>query len=1167
MAQTAGKDSTHLGAEAARQGMGANPRYSDGAISRDPDEGSSARSSGSHWASKPGFDLIDGDIEGHGYNETTVDIIAVPCIGASPVDTWARDPLTDSYFAPPPTELGKYSTVKQLPESSVLAPAITHPLPKASHLWIRQGIRQEVSQARVMLYRHRELSEDMTIERAADDLIEQVKTVRTGLDASRPLFFVCHSIGGLVVKAALVKAKKHEELRPLLFNCHGITFFATPHRGSSYLSMPILRESIQDLLFLEEPLPVSITKDLHLECKSILQLHDTFVDLTGDLRIWTFYETVDSQLSGLGNSRFNEVHFSAPITSIKSGLVGSRGENCQSIESDHAHCASFGLQNRQIMHSYLRDLGVAVRHAEQLSSKFVHTPLRLSHKVKVELTGFYEDPEDSESTQSKRLYVSQYHLSEFLQRGPEDCIRERLNTMAPRFRQAVYPRSRGPVHYPYRQQGAKENVRESGQRPPVSTDLSQIQRADVPRKSSPEIVVTETGPPAIETSPMRSRGLIVPALMTPSLTHHRMSGESAGTDQDETAALLHRDEDHAAGESTDFEEENVVGRRMGRFGTTALPEVVAGFSRPNPMKRKFMWIHLPFNNPIWVKRMFDKISEDQNRNYSKLLSNNYWTSKHVHGRRSNWHVSYVKTGCGFVPAETSNTSSSRGRRGRSTSPKTSPAHFYLYLPYLHYDTYVNIVRRRNVLKRRLAHGRARPVPEEIADLDSLESQMIWAYIGYDPPYNSRRTLDQYGYPSLQDTWARDDDQMLYKLTKERISIPPKRKTDTSPTIETPRNAVSPASLLASAVDRLKRAYDTSGAKNVELDSEESLVDGNVLMVDQLWLWAIDNTTLMTFFPRRESHPAEGPLFQQADLRNSIFNELNGDLTGQCDNALDLAAFITLHAVTVLLDRASHPDLEIFQIFEEAIGILTEKMTYSLKEFRLQSYSKVYDDSESDDPEDNGSKAIRMRHQRELERAERQNRENTSALLELRDLDDELHTLLNLFSEQQDTILNMLESSSKSEQGFTEFGQLYLNEALRRLEEYGKLVRDMMDRVESTRKDFEKLQEMIQRQAQVDDVRSSRLQTELADAQNTSVMIFTIFTVIFLPLSFFTGLFGMNTREWGGPNENDFVSLRTIGAISRECLFFSFFYFYFCLSFFVFSFSFFFCLIFTFHSLL
>jgi hypothetical protein len=70
-------------------------------------------------------------------------------------------------------------------------------------------------------------------------------------------------------------------------------------------------------------------------------------------------------------------------------------------------------------------------------------------------------------------------------------------------------------------------------------------------------------------------------------------------------------------------------------------------------------------------------------------------------------------------------------------------------------------------------------------------------------------------------------------------------------------------------------------------------------------------------------------------------------------------------------------------------------------------------------------------------------------------------------------------------------------------------------------------EMVQRQAQVDEVRWSRLQAELASSQNLSVMIFTTFTVIFLPLTFFTGLFGMNTIEW----QERVPSLKEIGAIS------------------------------------
>ncbi|KAI8623925.1 hypothetical protein F5Y19DRAFT_343736 [Xylariaceae sp. FL1651] len=1148
----------------------------DALMTTDLENGKPNRNSGSHWGSEPGFELVDGDIEGCGYNDTTVDIIAVPCIGASPIDTWARDPLRDGYFAAPtPSEPDKYSTVKEQPGSSVLSSTTDRVSPKASHIWIRQGIRKEVSQARVMLYRHRELADGVTIEHAADDLLEQVIKMRSALKKARPIFFICHSIGGLVVKSALVKASKKEELRPLVFDCHGITFFGTPHRGSSYLSMPNLRESIQHLLFLERPLPESITEELRLGYKPLLKLHDKFTDIASELRIWTFYETVDSQLSGLGGCDFDEVHFSAPITSIKSGLVGTRAEQTFSLESDHAHCASFGPHELQIMHSYLHDLGKAVYKAESLSAT-VHTPLRLASKVKVELIGFYEDP-DGEKNQDIRLYVSKHYLDEFLEKGPEDCLRERLNTVAARPHKGALPPSQRVNSSPSRVSGALRilnTMQEMGRGilgSSRASDMSpQSSRQYLPSKLSPEIVVTNpasrrpsiTGavsepiPSAMTSSSPRSKGLTVPPLLDPGLHQlsSRRSSSNTVTDSDETARTrseplatdisprtIDRPQGMEDGQAADrakvYEQDGGSPRKTRRervSRASALQEITAGFSRPNPTKRKFMWIHVPFNNPQWVKSIFDKLSEVQNRNYSKLLSNDYWASKHVHGRYANFHLSYVKPGCAFVPAEASSPRpSSPSRGGRSVSPNITPSHFYLYLPYLHYDTYVNIIRRRNLIKRRLKHGRARPVPRDIAELESLESRVIWEYIGHDPPLNARRTLDQYGYPALQDTWARDDDQMLYKLTRETNKESLMHGRDMRRIVEDLLSTVSPTNRFASiAKPLIPKADGTNSVHETETDEEKDIINGPVLMVDQLWMWAIDTTTLMTFFPKREAYPAEGPLFQQADLRNSIYNELNGDLTGRCDNALDLAAFITLHAVTVLLDRTSHPDLEIFRIFGEALGILTERMTSALKRFRMRSHDKIYGESDSDDPNANRSKTIKKRHKREIMRAERQNRENTSALLELRDMEDELHTLLNLFTEQQDTIKTMKSNYEKPElQGFTERGREFLKEALSSLDEYEKQAHDMLTRVDHTRKDYEKLQEMVLRQEQMDDVRWSRLQTELASSQNLAVMIFTTFTVIFLPLSFFTSLFGMNTQEWGGPDPNNFVSLELIGEIS------------------------------------
>lgn len=302
---------------------------------------------------------------------------------------------------------------------------------------------------------------------------------------------------------------------------------------------------------------------------------------------------------------------------------------------------------------------------------------------------------------------------------------------------------------------------------------------------------------------------------------------------------------------------------------------------------------------------------------------------------------------------------------------------------------------------------------------------------------------------------------------------------------------------------------------------------------------------------------EGPLHDQADLRDSIFNEVNADLTRRCENALDLAALTVLHAVSVLIDRSSHPDLEIFRIFEEAISILTEKMTSSLKTFRTSGLRRW----DGDDTELKTS-SIRARHKREDERAEQENRDNTSALLELRDIEDELSTLKHLFEDQEEQVTTMLavyasgsstsagsrrESSnwppsassppmglngsmSPSTPGgsLTANGRGFLQEALAKLKSYQGQAEDMIRRVEKTRQDFDKLLETIQRQAQIDEVRLSRQQADLASAQERSVMIFTVFTVIFLPLSFFTGIFGMNTLEWGG---DDNLSLRTIGTIA------------------------------------
>lgn len=227
------------------------------------------------------------------------------------------------------------------------------------------------------------------------------------------------------------------------------------------------------------------------------------------------------------------------------------------------------------------------------------------------------------------------------------------------------------------------------------------------------------------------------------------------------------------------------------------------------------------------------------QDFSKLFNNENWVSKHVQGRHSQSQPSFVRPAVHYFSPD-----SVPSPRLSHSSPKLnagpSPTYLYVYLPYLHFDTYKQIIKRRNIMTRRLAHGRSRPVPEDIANLESLESRMIWEYVGHDPPLNCRRTLDQFGYPSLRDTYARDDDQMLYKLTKKEAPRRPflgKTWSDDQSIKSLVERYSVGTKLLHEVIEKEKEV----AASESDSEHEEELRDGNLLMVDQLWLWAIDTS--------------------------------------------------------------------------------------------------------------------------------------------------------------------------------------------------------------------------------------------------------------------------------------------------------------------------------------
>ena len=149
------------------------------------------------------------------------------------------------------------------------------------------------------------------------------------------------------------------------------------------------------------------------------------------------------------------------------------------------------------------------------------------------------------------------------------------------------------------------------------------------------------------------------------------------------------------------------------------------------------------------------------------------------------------------------------------------------LPYLHWDSFKNLNLRARVMEKRGKQDHARPVDRDVADGKSMERKLIWQYLTSNRPIHCRRTLDQYGYPSLLNTSARDADQVLYKRTRR----PPPEADPRESTME--------------HITGILRANRFPAVRHPQIGRYDDA--SKVLMVDQLWLWVIDQSELHTPF--------------------------------------------------------------------------------------------------------------------------------------------------------------------------------------------------------------------------------------------------------------------------------------------------------------------------------
>lgn len=530
-----------------------------------------------------------------------------------------------------------------------------------------------------------------------------------------------------------------------------LTAPGTPHQGSSYFAMPSLATSIQALLQLSAPLPASITDDLRVGNSLLLHVDEDFKSVSSDVQVWTFYETIDSRLSG-GNSNVSkdkdgDVYFTAPLTSIKSAILGMRQESIFPLQSDHANMASFGRHNVHTLRLFLRQLAACINHADSVSkdADAGRWTLGLEQKVNVEVHGFFDDPPlppqlgGDATVNVVRAWSTRLPLKEFLAKGPEACLSERLNEVDGAPEESRFLRSRGRTSLIERQQEQTEmpfvapepltiknalgiQDRTAAVRQTVTPGSPIIRPIDVlppaprqqgrteSRSSAPAAAARGTGggssavntppsramsPPTRHSTPLMGRSsaliradfdqdLAVDRLsppMRPRVGRSVSRSFSLGSDRSPIeykdfppfsqrsrstvdaimggSAYSDDGEDEDGLEASPRLPDAVVAIRKAVQGgrgrvteTVVVDEVPVAFVRPDVKARRFVWVHVPFNNPTWVKDVLQTLEVSYKRDYSSLYSHDFWATRHTRGRHAQHYAYFAKPGCYFTAPRT-----------------------------------------------------------------------------------------------------------------------------------------------------------------------------------------------------------------------------------------------------------------------------------------------------------------------------------------------------------------------------------------------------------------------------------------------------------------------------------------------------------------------------------
>ncbi|KAI2465954.1 hypothetical protein F4781DRAFT_371588 [Annulohypoxylon bovei var. microspora] len=406
-----------------------------------------------------------------------------------------------------------------------------------------------------------------------------------------------------------------------------------------------------------------------------------------------------------------------------------------------------------------------------------------------------------------------------------------------------------------------------------------------------------------------------------------------------------------------------------------------------------------------------------------------------------------------------------------------------------------------------------------------DKKLLRKYLCADPPLHPRRTLDQAYHWTLNSTWHRDRDQVVY------------RHTTTKPED-------------FHRYDHKAREWADHEGFGIKGQCDECKMNikklSRVVMVDQLWMWILDAKTIITCFPKRYGANKQ----DTSAIHKSIRVHLQDNSGDQIRTVFDLGLVIIDECSNTFFDRTKTGDRQplVLDAFSKAIGNIMQKQTAAFE--RLWRWtddaSDIYRSNTNGDTSGLHVPLLDINPEGQLER-------------EIKDIIEELDIMIHITKIHKKTLAAFIANAENILDPFGEFGEnekrkmisrylwgksknkpadlaalreaidnkkcddpklkkmrddynwfkINADERLENVEERIEELKDLRKSASNTADDVKDLLGLKQQQAGVVQAWQAVKQSEETIKQGRSIMMFTLVTIVFLPLSFMSSIFGMN----------------------------------------------------------